>query len=133
MIDVKWLFSWKYDDLGRVVKTKSRISHAWIQAARTHKFWKDVCPHRFEFLGALWSAITWELNLDVCHFDVEQAFVHSKLEEDVFLRLPKGCRNLSGTIVRLNKSLYGLKQAFRSWLAHLTSYLKTLDFQHNSV
>ena len=77
----------------------------------------------------LLSAITCELDLDVCHFDVEQAFVQSKLDEDVFLRLPKGCGRLSGKIVRLNKSLYGLKQASRSWHAHLTTCLKTLGFQ----
>ena len=65
----------------------------------------------------------------MCHFDVEQAFVQSKLDEDVFLRLPKGCGHLSGKIVRLNKSLYGLKQAFRSWHAHLTTCLKTIGFQ----
>ena len=62
----------------------------------------------------LLSAIACELDLDVCHFDVEQAFVQSKQDEDVFLCLPKGCRSLSGKIVRLNKSLYGLKQASRS-------------------
>ena len=62
----------------------------------------------------LLSANVCELNLDVCHFDVEQAFVQSKLDEDVFLRPPKGCARLSGKIVRLNKSLYGLKQASRS-------------------
>ena len=51
--------------------------------------------------------IAFELDLDVCHFDVEQAFVQSKLDEDVFLRLPKGCGSLSGKIVQLSKSLYG--------------------------
>ena len=65
----------------------------------------------------------------MCHFDVEQAFVQSKLDEDVFLRLPQGCSSLSGKIVRLNKSLYGLKQASRSWHAHFASCLKTLGFQ----
>ena len=44
----------------------------------------------------LLSAIACELDLDVCHFDVEQAFVQSKLDEDVFLRLPRGCDRLSG-------------------------------------
>ena len=73
------------------------------------------------------SAITCEVDLDVCHFDVEQALVQSKLDEDNFLRLPKGCGSLK--IVRLNKSLYGLKQASRLWYAHLTSFLKTLCFQ----
>ena len=77
----------------------------------------------------LLSAIDCELDLDVCHFDVEQAFVQSKLDEDVFLRLPKGSGSLSGKIVRLKKSFYALNQASRSWHAHLTSCLKTLGFQ----
>ena len=77
----------------------------------------------------LLSAIAFELDLDVCHFDVEQAFAESKLDEDVFLRLLRGCGRLSCKIVRLNKSLYGLKQASRSCHAHLTTSLKTLGFQ----
>ena len=77
----------------------------------------------------LLSAIACELDPDVCHFDVEQAFVQPKLDEDVFLRLPIGCGHLSGKIVRLNTSLYGLKQASRSWHAHFISCLKTLGFQ----
>ena len=77
----------------------------------------------------LLSAIACELDLDVYHFDVEQAFVQSKLVEDVFLRLPRGCERLSGKVVRLNKRLYGLKQASRPWHAHLTTCLNTLGFQ----
>ena len=75
------------------------------------------------------SAIACEFDLGVCHFDVEQAFVQSKLDEDVFLRLPRACGRLSGKIGRLNKSLYGLQQASRSWPAHLTTCLKTPGFQ----
>ena len=37
----------------------------------------------------LLSAIACELDLDVCHFDVEQAFVQSKLDEDVFCAYPE--------------------------------------------
>ena len=36
----------------------------------------------------LLSAIACELDLDVCHFDVEQAFVQSKLD-DVFCAYPE--------------------------------------------
>ena len=77
----------------------------------------------------LLSAIACELDLDVYHFDVKQAFVQSKPDEDVFLRLPRGCGRLSGKKVRLNKSLYGLKQASWSGHAHLTTCLRTLSFQ----
>ena len=59
----------------------------------------------------------------VCHFDVDRALVGSKLDVVVFLRLPKGCGNLSGKIVQLtgDKNWYGLKQASRSCHAHLTT------------
>ena len=58
-----------------------------------------------------------ECDKDICHFDVDQAFVQSDFEEDGFLRLPKGCGDLSGKVVRLNKRLYGLKQASRKRLS----------------
>ena len=77
----------------------------------------------------LLSVIACECGLNPCHFHVDQAFVQSDLEEDVFLRLPKGCGDLSGKVVRLNKSLYVLKQASRTWHAHLTICLKILGFE----
>ena len=33
--------------------------------------------------------------------------------------------------MRLNRSLYGLKQAFRSWHKHLVARLKTLGFEQS--
>ena len=67
----------------------------------------------------LLTAIAYELGLDLCHFDAEQAFVQSKLDEDVYLRMPQGCEALSGKVVKLGRSLYGLKQASRTWHNHL--------------
>ena len=60
-----------------------------------------VAPSRVRLLAAL----ACELDLELCHFDVDQAFVRAELQEDVFMRLPQGCGALSGKIVKLNKSL----------------------------
>ena len=46
--------------------------------------------------------------------------MQSDLDGDVFMRLPQSCSRLSGIIVKLNKSLYGLKQASRQSHARLT-------------
>ena len=81
----------------------------------------------FRLLGA----IACEMGLDLCNFDAEQAFVQSSLEGDVFMRLPPGCGEMSGKIVRLNRSLYGLKQASRSWHNHLITHTKSLGFEQN--
>ena len=66
---------------------------------------------------------------DRCHFDVDQAFVRADLKEGVFMRLPEGCGAHSGKIGKLNKSLYGLRQASRQWYAMLKKCLLVLGFE----
>ena len=53
----------------------------------------------------LLAAFANEYDLELCHFDVDQAFVCADQNEDVFMRLPEGCGALSGKIVKLNKSM----------------------------
>ena len=129
MIDAKWLFSWNSNELGWIRKTKSVLVARGLKQREGIGFGETFSPTISSSCVRVLSAVACELDLDVCHFDVEQAFVQSKLDEDVFLPVPKGCGSMSGKIVRLNKSLYELKQASRSWHAHITSCLKTLGFQ----
>ena len=65
----------------------------------------------------------------LCHFDAEQTFVQSKLDEVVFIRLPPGCGELSGKVVKLGRSLYGLRQSSRTWHNYLMRGLKCLRFE----
>ena len=58
-------------------------------------------------------------------------FVQTQLKEVVPIWMPQGCGALSGRVVRLNRSLYGLKQASRSWHSHLVIRLKSLGFEQN--
>jgi hypothetical protein len=62
------------------------------------------------------------------------AFVQATLEEEVYLGMPAmfADANLVGdeaTVLKLNKSLYGLVQAPRSWYQHLQKGLEDLDFK----
>ena len=77
----------------------------------------------------LLTAIPFEMGLDLCHLDAEQAFVQSTLDEEMYLRLPQGCEALSGNVVKLARSLYGLKQASRTWHDHLVRAMRCLGFE----
>ena len=75
------------------------------------------------------AAIACEFDWDLYHFDAEQAFVQSKLDGVVFIRLPPGCGELSGKVVKVGRSLYGLRQSSRTWHNHLMRGLKGLGFK----
>ena len=122
------MYNWKADEYGWPTKTKTRLVARGDQQRMNVDFGELFAPTVAVSSVRLLAALACELNLDLCHFDIEQAFVQSDLEEDVYMRLPQGCGRLSGKIVRLNKSLYGLKQASRQWHAHLTRCLLTLGF-----
>ena len=77
----------------------------------------------------LLTAIAGELGLDLCHFDAEQAFVLSKLDEHGYLRMPQGIGALPGKVVKLARSVYGLKQASRTWHNHFVRGMRSLGFK----
>ena len=128
-IDAKWVYTWKVDEQGWVVKAKSRLVARGFKQSKGIDFGEMFAPTVSSSYMHLLSAIACKFDLDLCHFDVDQVFVQSRLDENVFLRLSRGCGKISGKVVRLDKRLYGLKQASRTWHAHLTTCLLRLGFE----
>jgi len=61
--------------------------------------------------------------------DVKTAFLYSPIKETIYLkRPPRLSPNIMPPIVKLNKCLYGLRQAAHEWRNLLDMTLKTLGF-----
>ena len=56
------------------------------------------------------------------HLDVKTAFLYGELVEDLYMYLPEGYSS-EPQIVKLKKSIYGLKQAGRCWFMKLRDHL----------
>ena len=68
--------------------------------------------------------------------DVDSAFLYGLLREKVYLQIPNGFyeeEKKAGKVLRLDKSLYGLKQAGRVWYQTLENHLQANGFTNCSL
>jgi len=67
--------------------------------------------------------------------DVKSAFLNGDLMEEVYVQQPPRfvVEGGSGKVLKLNKALYGLRQAPRAWNAKLDSELIKLGFERNPL
>ncbi|KAI7959139.1 hypothetical protein MJO28_002930 [Puccinia striiformis f. sp. tritici] len=67
-------------------------------------------------------------------FDITGAFVHSPIEETIYVDPPVELfPHLSGKVLRLKKALYGTRQASRCWWKHFKSLLHGWGFECDEV
>lgn len=111
-IKAKWLFDWKVDEYGWPMKTKARLVARGDKQRPGFDFvYGEVFSPTVSVSSVrLLAALACEMDLDIYAISIlsRLLYVHH-LEEDVFMRMPMGCGRLTGKIVKLIKSLYGLK------------------------
>ena len=123
------MYSWKSDEFGVVVRAKARLVARGFGQREGIDFFDTFSPCPSVMSIRLLAALACELDLDLCHFDAEQASVQSNLDEVGYIRFPPGGGALSGKVVRLRRSLYGLKQASQTWHYDVVRGMKALGFE----
>jgi len=104
----------RYPD-GRVQKLKARLHVHGDQQIEGVDYFKTYAP------VVQWSTIRTILILFVAlkckskQVDYELGFLHAALEDDIYVDMPRGFHK-PRRVMKLLKSLYGLKQSLRNFL-----------------
>ena len=73
--------------------------------------------------------LIWKLQASI--IDVETAFHHGNLQEEIYMNIPEGMESNNNQCLLLNKTIYGLVQSAREFYKRLIEVLKSVGFIEN--
>ena len=77
-------------------------------------------------------AIAAHLDYEIWQMDVKTAFLNGELTEEVYMIQPEGFTSTDESkVCKLQRSIYGLKQASRSWNMRFDKVIKMYGFIKN--
>ncbi|GJU20580.1 putative RNA-directed DNA polymerase [Tanacetum coccineum] len=117
IVGCKWIFKKKTDMDGKVNTYKARLVAKGYTQTHRIDYEETFSPVAKIKSIRIMLAIAAFHDYEIWQMDVKTAFLNGKLTEDVFMAQPEGFENAKypKRVCKLQKAIYGLKQASRSW------------------
>ena len=125
-----WVFKVKRFPDGRFRKFKARLCVRGDLQLEGVDFFKTYAPVVSWLTVRTCLVLSAVLNLETIQADYSNAFAQAFLEEEIYLQLPQGCTGKYGSksVLKLQRSLYGLRQAAACWFDKLKDGLLALGW-----
>jgi histone deacetylase 1/2 len=124
-----WVFNRKRDNNGVVVRYKARLCANGSNQVYGRDVFDVFSPVLRHTSLRVFLSLACSSRWVVEHLDVNTAFLNGPLAETVFMRCPKEFGYPVGSILKLVKSVYGLKQSSRNWYNTIHSFLLSIGFK----
>ena len=140
-VGYKWVFTRKRNENHEVIRYKARLvaqgfsQRLGVDYEETYSLVVDATTFRFLISLAVCE------KLEIRLMDVITAYLYGSLDNDIYMKIPEGLqlhdrydsnpRELYS--IKLQRSLYGLKQAGRMWYNRLTEYLLKQSYNNDPI
>ena len=134
-IGTRWVFRSKKDDRGIIIKNKARLVGQGYTQEECIDYDEVFAPvARLEAIR-IFLAYAASLKFTVYQMDVKSAFLYENMREEVYVNQPPGFEDPMHPqrVYKLDKALYGLHQAPRSWYETLSTHLLSHDFKRGQI
>ncbi|GAA5887223.1 hypothetical protein JCM3774_005659, partial [Rhodotorula dairenensis] len=126
----RFVYRRKKDQHGLVTGHKVRLVAQGFTQRPNVDFRETFAPVvKFTSIRVL-LALAARYRLHVHQADVDKAYLHGSLKEELYMRIPEGIdsNEFSGKVLKLDQALYGLKQAGRVWNHRIHATLEGLGY-----
>ncbi|KAL0291613.1 UNVERIFIED_CONTAM: Retrovirus-related Pol polyprotein from transposon TNT 1-94 [Sesamum radiatum] len=127
-IGCRWVFKLKLKADGSVDRHKARLVVKGYKQVEGSYYNESFSPVAKAVIVRLFLALAAAFDWHIYQFDVNNAFLHGYLDEEIFMEAPEGYQVPEGHVCRLKRSLYGLKQASRQWNQEFTTQIASYGF-----
>ena len=130
-IENKWVFKRKSDKDGNLTTYKARLVAKGYRQIQGIDFDETFSPVAMFKSIRILLAIAAFYDYEIWQMDVKTAFLNGDLEEELYMVQPSGFEDPSSAkkVCKLKRSIYGLKQASRSWNLRFDREIKKFDFK----
>lgn len=132
-IKAKWVFKTKTDDEGNIVRHKARLVAKGCSQRYGIDYHETYSPVvRYTSIRFL-IALAVQNDMKIHQMDAITAFLQGDLDEAIYMEQPEGYEDGSNLVCKLNKAVYGLKQAGRQWNLKLDAAMKQFGLRKSKM
>ena len=130
ILGCKWVYRIKRKADGSVERFKARLVAKGFNQQEGVDFSETFCPVVKPTTVRMVLSIAVSRGWHLRQIDVQNAFLHGFIDEHVFMAQPPGFQHpqYPRHVCKLQKSIYGLRQAPRAWFSRLTEKMTTIGF-----
>src|SRR3954466_15991697 len=129
-VECKWVFKKKIDADGNVTVYKARLVAKGFRQIQGVDYDETFLPVAKLKSVRIMLAIAAYYDYEIWQMDVKTAFLNGDIDEELYMMQPQGFVDPKDAkkVCKLQRSIYGLKQASRSWNQRFDKVIRSFCF-----
>ena len=130
-IECKWIYKRKRRSNGKVETFKARLVAKGYTQKEGINYEETFSPVAMLKSIRILLVVAANLDYEIWQMDVKTTFLNGSLEEDIYMQQPEGfiARGQEHMACKLQRSIYGLKQASRTWNIRFDQAITLYSFE----